>query len=44
MPGHTLIDNPQLSEIVHAIEDEEDISLLGASEFEEALMEFFNSF
>jgi len=43
LPGHTLIDNPQLSEIVHEIEDEEDISFFGASEFEEALMEFFNS-
>ncbi len=43
LPGHTLIDNPQLSEIVRAIEDEEDISFFGASEFEEALMEFFNS-
>lgn len=43
LPGHTLIDNPALSEIVHAIEDEENISFFGASEFEEALMDFFNS-
>lgn len=43
LPGHTLIDNPKLAEVVHLIEDEENIGFFGASEFEEALMEFFNS-
>lgn len=41
LPGHRLIDNPKLSEIVHEIEDEEEIGFFGASEFEDALMEFF---
>lgn len=43
LPGHTLIDNPKLAKIVHEIEEEENLSFFGASEFEEALMAFFNS-
>ncbi|MGX7244400.1 DEAD/DEAH box helicase family protein [Enterococcus quebecensis] len=43
LPGHTLIDNPKLADIVHAIEEEENIGFFGASDFEEALMTFFNS-
>lgn len=42
LPGHSLLDNPNLSEIVHEIEDEDNIGFFGASEFEEALMTFFN--
>lgn len=41
LPGHSLIDNPNLYEIVRAIEDEKNISFFGASEFEDALMELF---
>lgn len=43
LPGHTLIDNPTLAELVHKIEEEEEIGFFGASDFEEALMKFFNS-
>jgi type I restriction enzyme R subunit len=43
LPGHTLIDNPKLASIVHEIEEEENIGFFGASDFEEALMLFFNS-
>lgn len=43
LPGYTLNDNPKLAEIVHFIEEEENISFFGASDFEEALMNFFNS-
>lgn len=43
LPGHTLIDNPNLADLVHQIEEEENISFFGASDFEEALMEFFDS-
>jgi type I restriction enzyme R subunit len=43
LPGHSLIDNPKLADIVHEIEKEEDIGFFGASDFEEALMAFFNS-
>lgn len=43
LPGHTLLDNPKLADIVHEIEAEENISFFGASDFEEALMTFFNS-
>ncbi|WP_317912440.1 type I restriction endonuclease subunit R [Carnobacterium maltaromaticum] len=43
LPGHTLIDNPNLAVIIHEIEDEENIGFFGASDFEEALMVFFNS-
>lgn len=42
LPGHSLLDNPKLSDIVHEIEDEEKIDFFGASEFEDALMEFFD--
>lgn len=42
LPGHSLIDNPQLAEVVHKIEDEANIGFFGASEFEEALMAFFD--
>lgn len=42
LPGHTLIDNPKLADIVHQIEEEENIGFFGASDFEEALMTFFN--
>ncbi|MFW7387480.1 type I restriction endonuclease subunit R [Vagococcus fluvialis] len=41
LPGHSLLDNPKLSDIVHEIEDEEEIGFFGASEFEDALMSFF---
>lgn len=41
LPGHSLLDNPKLADIVHKIEDEENIGFFGASEFEESLMEFF---
>lgn len=41
LPGHSLIDNPKLADIVHQIEEEE-ISFFGASEFENLLMEFFD--
>lgn len=41
LPGHSLINNPNLSQIVHEIEDEEKIGFFGASEFEDALMDFF---
>lgn len=34
LPGHSLLDNPKLSEIVHEIEDKEEISFFGTSEFE----------
>ncbi|KXT63341.1 DEAD/DEAH box helicase family protein [Lactococcus sp. DD01] len=43
LPGHTLLDNPKLSEVVKVIEEEEQLSFFGASEFENALMDFFNS-
>jgi type I restriction enzyme R subunit len=43
LPSHSLIDNPKLADIVHEIEKEEDIGFFGASDFEEALMAFFNS-
>ena len=43
LPGHSLIDNPKLADIVHEIEEEENIGFFGASDFEEALMAFFNS-
>lgn len=43
LPGHTLNDNPKLSEIVHSIEEEADITFFGAADFEEALMAFFHS-
>ncbi|WP_462259356.1 type I restriction endonuclease subunit R [Vagococcus teuberi] len=43
LPGHSLLDNPRLAEIVHEIEEEEDIGFFGASEFEESLMEFFDT-
>lgn len=43
LPGHILIDNQKLADIVHEIEEEENIGFLGASDFEEALMAFFNS-
>lgn len=43
LPGHTLLDNPKLSEVVRVIEEEEQLSFFGASEFENALMDFFNS-
>ncbi|WP_086348295.1 type I restriction endonuclease subunit R [Candidatus Enterococcus clewellii] len=42
LPGQTLIDTPELSEIVREIEKEEDIGFFGASEFEESLMDFFD--
>lgn len=41
LPGHSLLDNPNLSDIVHNIEEEEKIGFFGASEFEDALMSFF---
>lgn len=41
LPGHSLLDNPKLSDTVRDIEDEADIGFFGASEFESALMEFF---
>lgn len=41
LPGHSLIDNPNLYEIVRQIEDEKNISFFGASEFEDALIDFF---
>ncbi|MEE0124850.1 MAG: type I restriction endonuclease subunit R, partial [Enterococcus faecalis] len=43
LPGHTLIDNPNLADLVREIEKEENIDFFGAAEFEEALMKFFNS-
>lgn len=43
LPGHSLLDNPKLSEIVKIIEEEEELTFFGASEFETALMDFFNS-
>ena len=43
LPGHTLLDNSKLSEVVKVIEEEEQLSFFGASEFENALMDFFNS-
>lgn len=43
LPGHTLIDNQRLADLVHAIEEEENIGFFGASDFEESLMTFFNS-
>lgn len=43
LPGHTLIDNPKLSDIVHEIEEEENIGFFESSDFEEELMKFFNS-
>jgi type I site-specific deoxyribonuclease, HsdR family len=43
LPGHSLIDNPKLADIIHEIEEEENIGFFGASDFEEALMAFFNS-
>lgn len=43
LPGHTLNDNHKLTEYVHDIENEENIDFFGAAEFEEALMDFFNS-
>lgn len=42
LPWHSLLDNPRLTEIVHEIEDEENIGFFGALEFEESLMEFFD--
>ena len=41
LPGHSLLDNTNLADIVRNIEDEENIGFFGASEFEDALMEFF---
>ena len=38
LPGHSLLDNPNLSDIVHTIEDEEKIGFFGASEFEESFL------
>lgn len=35
------LDNPNLTDIVHEIEDEAEIGFFSASEFEEALMSFF---
>lgn len=43
LPGHTLIDNPSLADLVHKVEEKEDIGFFEASDFEESLMEFFNS-
>ncbi|WP_406834691.1 type I restriction endonuclease subunit R [Lactococcus lactis] len=43
LPGHTLIDNSKLADIVHEIEEEENIDFFGSSEFEEELMKFFDS-
>ena len=43
LPGHSLVDNSQLSALVSEIEAEENLSFFGASEFETALMSFFNS-
>lgn len=43
LPGHTLLDNPKLADQVHKIEEEERLDFFGASEFEESLMEFFDS-
>lgn len=43
LPGHTLIDNPKLADIVREIEEEENIGFFEASDFEEELMAFFNS-
>ncbi|HGF7939386.1 hypothetical protein ACQUFO_11780 [Enterococcus casseliflavus] len=44
MPGHSLIENPKLHEIVNRIEDQENIGFFEASEFEDALMSFFEEF
>ncbi len=44
MPGHSLIENPKLHEIVNRIEDQENIGFFEASEFEDALMSFFEGF
>ena len=41
LPGHSLLDNPKLSDMVRDIEDEAEIGFFGALEFEDALMEFF---
>ena len=41
LPGHSLVDNSQLSALVSEIEAEENLSFFGASEFETALMSFF---
>ncbi|MBC2391017.1 type I restriction endonuclease subunit R [Listeria booriae] len=43
LPGHTLIENPKLADIVREIEEEENIGFFEASDFEEALMTFLNS-
>lgn len=43
LPGHSLIDNPKLADIVRAIEEEENIGFFEASDFEEAIMKFFDS-
>lgn len=44
MPGHNLIENPKLADIVHQIEEEEDIGFFEASEFEDSLLDFFEKF
>lgn len=41
LPGHSLLDNTNLADIVHEIEEEAEIGFFGASEFETALMTFF---
>ena len=44
MPGHTLIENPELADIVHRIEQIENIGFFEASEFEDSLLNFFERF
>lgn len=44
IPGHTLIENPELADVVHKIEEKENIGFLEASEFEDSLLEFFDKF
>lgn len=43
LPGHTLIDNQKLADIIHEIEKEENKGFFEALNFEEDLMAFFNS-
>ncbi|WP_430604810.1 type I restriction endonuclease subunit R [Enterococcus sp. DIV0125] len=43
LPGHNLIENQKLADLLHEIEEEENIGFFESSDFEESVMNFFNS-